>query len=107
MFAITFMAAISFSGIYLSFPLFTLPLPPLWCLVPEELSRGKGEEVFKSFWLLFPKSRRPYRDHGVAKRRKRRICGQRQTVFESREENAHPRSPGREDKKLLSGGPRA
>lgn len=38
---------------------------------------------------------------------KRRICGQRQLSLKSREENAHPRSPGREDKELLSGGPRA
>ena len=37
---------------------------------PRGVSRGKGEEVFQSFWLLFPKSRRPYRDHGVAERRK-------------------------------------
>lgn len=106
MFAIIFMAAISFSGIYLSFPLFTLPLPPLWSLVPEEWvgGRGKRSSSLSGFCSQRQGDFREIMEY--LKGGKRRICGQRQLSLKSREENAHPRSPGREDKELLSGGPR-
>lgn len=96
MFTITFMAAISFSGIYLSFPLFTVPLPPPWSIVPGEWvgEEGRGLQVFLAF---VPRQGNFREIIGVPERRKEEDLWTETTVFE-KQENAQPWSPGRRPK---------